>query len=221
MTFSIAGRCANTGMFGIAISTSNIGVGSRCAFALAGVGAVLTQHRSDPRLGPRGVALLQSGCSAQETVAALVASTVHADWRQLAAIDRDGRTAAFSGKNILSIRKEVEGKNCVAIGNIIANPDVPVAMAGAFEADAEDHIAERLLRALEAGLEAGGEKGPVRSAALLVVHEQSFPLVDLRIDAADQPIPALRALWEEYAPQMPGFVTRAIDPDNAGPASKA
>ena len=220
MTFSIAARCARTGMFGIGISTSNIAVGSRCAYAKAGVGAVLTQHRSDPRLGPRGIALLESGCNAEETVNAMVASTAHADWRQLAAIDSHSRTAAFSGRHIVSIKNEVHGQDCVAIGNIVANAGVPVAMARGFEADPGNHIAVRLLRALEAGLDAGGEIGPVRSAALLVVHDQSFPLVDLRIDAADEPIAALRSLWNEYEPWMEPFVLRAIDPDSAGQASR-
>src|SRR3954466_9514266 len=176
MTFSIAGRCARTGAFGLSISTSNISVGSRCVFARVGVGAVLTQNRTDPRLGPRGLDLLSSGCSAQETMDALVASSPHVAWRQLAAIDAQGRTAAYSGANITSIRNEVHGKDCVSIGNIIANPDVPVAIARAFERDPSGHLGERLMRALEAGLAAGGETGEVRSAALLVVHEQNFPL---------------------------------------------
>jgi len=215
MTFSIAARCARTGAFGLSISTSNIAVGTRCPFAKAKVGAVLTQHRTDPRLGPRGVRLLESGCSAQETIAALVASTPHVGWRQLAAIDPQGRTASYAGGNIGSIHNEAHGKDCIAIGNIIANPEVPVAMARAFEANPELHIAERVMRALEAGIGAGGEVGPVRSAALYVVHEQDFPLVDLRVDAHDQPIAALRMLWEEYVPWMDEFVVRAIDPERA------
>ena len=157
MTFSIAGRCARTGAFGLSISTSNISVGSRCPFAKPRVGAVLTQHRTDPRLGPRGLALLQSGCSAQETINALVASTPDIGWRQLAAIDAKGRTASYAGDRITSIRNEVHGRDCVAIGNIIANTDVPVAMVRRFERDPAAPLAERLMQALEAGLDAGGE----------------------------------------------------------------
>jgi len=215
MTFSIAARCARTGAFGLSISTSNISVGSRCPFARAKVGAVLTQHRTDPRLGPRGLDLLASGCSAQEAINALVASTPHIGWRQLAVIDPAGRTASYGGGNISSIHNEVHGKDCIAIGNIIANSEVPVAMARAFEADPGLHIGERVLRALEAGIGAGGENGPVRSAALYVVHEQDFPLVDLRVDAHDQPIGALRLLWEEYEPWADEFVVRAVDPERA------
>lgn len=215
MTFSIAGRCARTGAFGLSISTSNISVGSRCVFARPGVGAVLTQNRTDPRLGPRGLDLLGSGCSAQETIDALVASTPHIAWRQIAAIDAQGRSAAHSGANIKSIRNEVSGRDCVSIGNIIANPDVPVAMARAFERDPAAHLGERLMAALEAGLAAGGETGEVRSAALLVVHQHSFPLVDLRVDEADQPIAALRKLWTQYIPWVDEFVVRAVAPDRA------
>ncbi len=215
MTFSIIARCARTGAFGASISTSNIAVGTRCPFARSGVGAVLTQHRTDPRLGPRGLDLLASGCSAQETIDALVASTPHIGWRQLAAIDRAGRTASYAGQRITSIRSEVHGQDCVAIGNIIANDGVPGAMVRAFEADPALDLAERLMRALEAGEAAGGEIKEVRSAALLVVQTESFPLVDLRIDAADRPIAALRALWQEYIPWTDEFVLRAVDPDRA------
>jgi uncharacterized Ntn-hydrolase superfamily protein len=215
MTFSIAGRCARTGAFGLSISTSNISVGSRCPFAKPRVGAVLTQHRTDPRLGPRGLQLMQTGCSAQEAINALVASTPDIGWRQLAAIDAKGRTASYAGDRIASIRNEVHGSDCVAIGNIIANTDVPVAMARRFERDPAAPLAERLMQALEAGLDAGGELKAVRSSALLVVHEQDFPLVDLRVDAADAPIAALRALWQEYIPWVDEFVVRAIDPDKA------
>lgn len=217
MTFSIVGRCARTGQFGASISTSNIAVGTRCPFARRKVGAVLTQHRSDPRLGPRGLDLLSSGCTAQETVNALVGSSVDIDWRQLAVIDAAGRTASFSGRHIKSIKNEVHGKDCVAIGNILKNDTVPGAMVAAFEKDPGAPLAERLMRALEAGLAAGGERGPdpVRSSGLLVVHEESFPLVDLRVDAADEPIAALRSLWEEYIPWTEEFVLRAVHPDRA------
>ena len=103
MTFSLAGRCARTGMFGVAVTTSAIAVGSRCGFARAGVGAVLTQHRTDPRLGPVGIALLEAGKDAAATVRDLAQGTPDRDWRQLAAIDAAGGTAFFHGAHIRSI----------------------------------------------------------------------------------------------------------------------
>ena len=218
MTYSLAGRCTRTGMLGAAITTSSIAVGSRCVHARAGLGVVLTQHRTDPRLGPRGLMLLESGCDPAATIAALVASTPAAGWRQLAVLDRHGATAHFSGEHIVSKQGAVSGADCVAVGNILRDPGVPAAMVAAFSAQAGLGLPERLLAALEAGERAGGEIRAVHSAALLVVHEHSFPYVDLRVDAADTPIAALRALWEEYAPEADAFVERAIDPDKIGGA---
>ncbi len=80
-------------------------------------------------------------------------------------------------------------------------------------ANAAEHLAERLLRSLEAGLASGGEEGPVHSAALIVYHQQDFPLVNLRVDWDDEnPIKFLRKLWEDYRPQMGAYLQRAIDP---------
>src|ERR1700730_1601632 len=102
MTFSIIGRCARTGQIGVAVASPSIAIGARIAYCAAGVGAVLTQHRTDPRLGPRGLDLLRSGCSAQETVDALVASTSHAPWRQIAVLDCTGGAATFTGARTMA-----------------------------------------------------------------------------------------------------------------------
>ena len=214
MTFSVVGMCRQTGMFGAAVTTSSIGVGSRCPFARAGVGAVLTQHRTDPRLGPRGLELLAAGQSASQVMAALVQGNPTIGWRQLAVIDTQGETAYYHGDRISSIHAAAQGNAVCAIGNILRSEDVPQAMVEAFGQEPEAHLAERLLRALEAGLEAGGELKQVKSAALLVVHEQLFPLVDLRVELDPQPLVALRFLWELYLPQLELYVRRAIDPDS-------
>jgi uncharacterized Ntn-hydrolase superfamily protein len=215
MTFSLLGRCARTGQFGAAVTTSSIAVGTRVPFLAAGIGGVLTQHRTDPRLGPRGLDLLRSGCSADETVAALVASTPHHRWRQIAVMDRAGRTAHFDGERVKPERGVAHGPDVVALGNILSSGRVPAAMAAAFLAAPEAPLAERLVRALEAGEAAGGEHGDVTSACLLVVDRECFPYVDLRVDKDPRPLPLLRRLWEEYAPLADGFVQRAIDPEDA------
>ncbi|WP_426954684.1 DUF1028 domain-containing protein [Muricoccus radiodurans] len=215
MTFSLLGRCARTGQIGAAGATSNIGVGARIQHIAAGVGAVLTQHRTDPRLGPRGVALLRSGCSARETVDALVASTPHHGWRQLAALDARGGTAHFHGARVKPAHNHAHGRDCVAIGNILANDGVPAAMVAAFAADPGAPLADRLLAALAAGEAAGGEHGPVVSAVLEVHGAHDFPLADLRVDRAKDPIAELAGLWRDYAPQVEEFILRATDPDRA------
>ena len=214
MTFSLVGRCADSGQIGTAVATSSIAVGARCTWCEADVGAVNTQHRTDPRLGPRGLALLRSGCSAQQTLDALVASTPHAHWRQLAVLDAAGNTAAYSGARTKPEMSSASAQDVCAVGNILASALVPPAMMHAFQSDPSAPLAERLLHALEEGLAAGGEHVPVRSAHLLVVERESFPLIDLRVDWHDTPIAELRALWERYAPQVNDYLLRAVDPDD-------
>lgn len=215
MTFSLIGRCARTGQFGAAATTSSLAVGARVHAVAPRVGAVLTQHRTDPRLGPRGIALLRSGCTAEETVAALVASTPDHKWRQLAAIDAAGGTACFHGTKVKPESGAAHAKDVVAIGNILSSDKVPEAMADAFAVHPDLPLAERLVRGLEAGEAAGGEHGDVRSASLLVFGGHDFALVDLRVDGDPVPIRRLRALWEEYAPLVDAYVVRVVDPDHA------
>ncbi|MCY4451302.1 MAG: DUF1028 domain-containing protein [Immundisolibacterales bacterium] len=213
MTFSLVGMCRRTGMFGAAVTTSSINVGARCPWARAGVGAVLTQHRTDARLGPRGLDRLESGATAGEAIASLTRDDPTIGWRQLAVVDRGGGTAWYHGDRIASVHAAAEGDGCCAIGNIIRNDRIPAAMVEAFEAAPDEHLAERLLLAVEAGLAAGGEPRQVKSAALLVVDDQPFPLVDLRVELDRAPLAELRFLWEVYRPRMEVFVTRAVDPD--------
>jgi uncharacterized Ntn-hydrolase superfamily protein len=219
VTFSLLGRCARTGQLGACTATSDITVGARVLHAKALVGAVLTQHRTDPLLGIRALDLLETGCGASRTIDALVASTSHHAWRQLAVVDAEGRTAAFSGSRVQPPYAEEQGEGCVALGNMLVSQDIGPAMRKAFEAAEEEPLAERLLRALEAGEAAGGEQLATRSAALLVVGEHLFPLVDLRIDLSGRPVFDLRQAWTAYRPLVGEFVTRAIDPDHAGGAA--
>ena len=213
MTFSITGHCARTGMFGVAITTSSICVGSRCPHARAGVGAVATQNVTDPTLAARVFARLEAGDSAAEAVAAVMDGRAHADYRQLAVVDADGRTGHFTGAHILGINRVVEGEHCVAAGNLLSTREVPAAMCATFRAHPDAHLADRLLLGLEAGQAAGGEEGLVHSAALLVHHEQPFALVDLRCDWDDvAPVAVVRHLWTDYTPQMQPYLDRAVDP---------
>ena len=200
-------------MFGVAITTSSIAVGSRCPHARAGVGAVATQNITDPVLASLVFDAIESGMSAAEAVAVVTAKRDHIDYRQLMAVDANGSVGQFTGTEILGTNRVVEGAHCVAAGNLLSTDQVPVAMAGAFDASEGEHLAERLLRALEAGEAAGGEEGPVHSAALLVHHEQPFALVDLRCDWADDgPIAKLRQLWADFEPQMQPYLDRALNP---------
>ncbi len=216
MTFSIAGRCAKSGAFGVAITTSSIAVGARCPHARAGVGAAATQNVTDPNLGPMLLDLMSQGLSARDSIDSIIRNRPFIEYRQLTAVDSNGNSASWSGKNILGTHAVSEQRDCVAAGNLLKSATLPEVMTDAFAANASQHLAERLLRALEAGLASGGEEGPVHSAALIVHHEQAFPLVGLRVDWDDKnPVRVLRKLWEDYKPQMGAYLQRAIDPTRA------
>jgi len=215
MTFSLIGRCARSGQFGAVVTTSAVGVGARCPFARAGVGAVLTQHRTDPRLGPLGLDLLARGFTAQQALDAIVAATPHRHWRQLAVIDAAGTTAHYTGAQVRAAVSVAQGQDCVGLGNILRDEGVAPAMVAAFAADPALPLADRLVAAIQAGEDAGGETAPVVSAALLVVDRESFPFVGLRVDAHEAPLAELARLWALYAPTAEDYVRRAVDPDFA------
>jgi uncharacterized Ntn-hydrolase superfamily protein len=196
------------------ISSSSPAVAARCVHVRAGVGAVASQNVTDPALGPLVLEKLAAGMGADAALQAVTAGRPHIDYRQLLVVDRDGATAVHSGAQVLGVWGEAKGTDCAAGGNLLANLGVPAAMVAGFEA-ATGHLGERLMQALEAGLKAGGEAGPVRSAGLTVADRLTWPLVDLRIDWAHDPIGMLRAAWGVYAPQMQAYVQRATDPTQA------
>lgn len=212
MTFSLVARCARSGQFGMAISSSSPAVAARCSHVRAGVGAVASQNVTDPALGPLLLDALETGAPAAEALAAVTAGRAHLEFRQLLVVDRQGGTAIHSGPRVLGLWGEARGRDCAAGGNLLAAADVPQAMVAAFEA-AEGHLGDRLMAALQAGLAAGGEAGPVHSAGLKVADRLSWPLVDLRMDWVETcPIAALAAAWEVYRPQMAAYVDRAENP---------
>jgi uncharacterized Ntn-hydrolase superfamily protein len=145
----------------------------------------------------------------------MIEGGAYPEYRQLTVVDQDGRTAHHSGAKTLGRHAAAEGAGCVAAGNLLADPRVPGAMVNAYAADGSAHLAERLMRALEAGLAAGGEDSPVRSAGLYVVDRQVWPICDLRVDWHDDPIAELRQVWAVYRPQMADYLMRAIDPTQA------
>jgi uncharacterized Ntn-hydrolase superfamily protein len=202
-------------MLGTVVTTSSMAVGGRCAYAQANVGAVLTQHRTDPRLGPKMLERLRGGAAPAAILKDLEKSEVGIGWRQLAIIDTKGQAAFFNGGNIYSVFKGLVGRDCVAAGNILRNTEVVDAMVQSFEANEAQPLAERLMRAIEAGDAAGGELKQIKSAGLVVAHRESFPFVDLRVDLDPRPLVQLRFLWELYQPTADEYVVRAVNPDSA------
>lgn len=215
MTFSLVARCADTGMFGMVISSSSPAVAARCARARAGVGVVASQNITDPALGPRVLDMLAGGMTADAVIAALQ-GTPHLAFRQVLVVDRSGNSAVHSGTNVLGVWGEAKGANAAAGGNLLANPGVPTAMVETFQSS-NGHLGDRLIGVLQAGLAAGGEAGPVHSAGLLLVDRLTWPCADLRVDWSDDPIRDLAALWTLYKPQMAAYVQRAENPTQAPP----
>lgn len=215
MTFSLVARCADSGMFGVAISSSSPAVAARCSYARAGIGAVASQNITDPALGVRGLDLLQQGANSDEVVAILQRTGAHIDYRQVLVVDRDGKSAIHSGNNALGIWSEARANNVASGGNMLASEQVPQVICDAF-LSAKGHLGDRLVAAMQAGLQAGGEAGPVHSAGLKIVDKVSWPVADLRCDWTEAcPIENLANLWALYKPQLDAYVQRAIDPREA------
>ena len=215
MTFSIVARCSETGMFGVAVSSSSPAVAARCAYARAGVGAVASQNVTDPTLGVRALDLMALGADARQAVEVLRGSTEHMEYRQVLAVDAKGVSAIHSGPRALGTWAEASGANVACGGNLLASPDVPRKMVEAFEASS-GHLGDRIVAVMRAALAAGGEAGPVHSAGMKLVDKVSWPVADLRVDWTDGcPIEGLAALWDIYKPQLADYVTRALNPTAA------
>ena len=160
--------------------------------------------------------LIAKGSSPEQAVQMVTKARKFIDYRQLAVIDIKGRSASFTGSKTLSTNAVVSGDGCIAAGNLLISTEVPQAIADSFSKHSHLHLAERLLLALKAGLDAGGEEDSVHSAGIKVAHEHPWPLVDLRVDWADEdPINQLIDLWRDYEGQMMDYNTRAIDPRSA------
>ena len=215
MTYSIIGRCPRTGAFGGAISTSDLAVGSRCLRLSHGKGAFLSQHRTDSRLGDLGISLLSEGLDAENSVSRVSTSSDDIEWRQLGALDARGRAAVYHGRRMYSIYTHSIDTDCLALGNILDNDGVTDAMAAAFVAAEDAPLGDRLMLALEAGRDAGGEVlDPLQSAALRVTGEHGIDAMDLRIDISDgRAIEDLRALYAAYGDRSGLLRQVALEPD--------
>jgi uncharacterized Ntn-hydrolase superfamily protein len=212
-TFSIAARCARTGMLGAAVSTAVPGVGALCPFVGAGVGAVCTQSWVNPYLGIDGVRLMGEGKTAQQALDQLIAADPGREVRQLGMVDRDGGSAAWTGKDCTQWFGHITGPDFAVQGNMLVGEPTIRAMADAFVAGAALDLPERLIVVLEAGQAAGGDKRGRQSAALKVHHREDYPWLDLRVDEHRYPIAELRRVYEvarhQLLPFIAGMPTRA------------
>jgi uncharacterized Ntn-hydrolase superfamily protein len=212
MTYSIVARCAQTGRLGVAVATASVAVGARCPFATAGSGAVVTQNRTHPLIGPRALTLLEAGVSGDAAARQAAETFDFPEWRQVALVEASGRIGTYHGARCSGVHGEARGEAAVALGNLLRSKDVPAAALAGYEA-AFGTLEDRLLAGLVAGLAAGGEIKPLRSAALVVVDRDAFPYTHLRIDADDDPLRKLDELWREWQPVAETCRRWALDPD--------
>ena len=195
-TFSITARCERTGQFGVAVSTKVPAVGMLCPFAHAGVGAVATQSWVNPYLGIWGLELLSEGEEAEEVKNALLERDPDPAKRQFAVVDRWGNAAAHTGEESDTWRGHITGDNFAVAGNMLVGEETLHDMAATFQSSQGKPLVERLLLALQAGQDAGGDKRGRQSAAVKVVGEEEYPYLDLRVDEHPDPVPELRRVYE-------------------------
>jgi uncharacterized Ntn-hydrolase superfamily protein len=212
-TFSLIGRCERTGMFGIAIATSEMAVGSRCIHVAPGVGAIVTQASTNPKLGHLGLNLLRAGHSAPRVVEEIAASDSHVERRQLGCLDVSGLAAARTGEANKPWAGHRVERNVVVAANAVVGAGVAEAMLAAFRGSEALPLWERLLGALEAGKAAGGQPNGEVSSGLFVVDREPYALVDLRVDLHPSPVAELRRLADAYFPLVPYYNLRPRDPN--------
>jgi uncharacterized Ntn-hydrolase superfamily protein len=187
-------------------------VAARCAAVRAGAGAVCSQSTTDPRLREALLETMAGGAAASDALAALTARTGDIAYRQLAVVDAAGGSACYSGELALGDAADVCAPGAAAAGNLLADRGVPAAMLATFQDAAGASLGDRLLAALRAGLAAGGEVSPVRSAGMVIAESVPWPVTDLRVDWHDDPIGQLAGLWQIWQPQAESYVQRALRP---------
>lgn len=200
-TFSIVGRDPSTGELGIAVQSKFLSVGSVVPWASAEGGAIATQSYANTRFGPRGLELLRQGLSASEVLERLLENDPGKAQRQVGIVDREGRSATYTGEDCLPWAGGLAGPNYAAQGNILVSVATVQAMARTFQ-ETQGDLAHRLVEALDAGQQAGGDSRGRQSAALYVVKEAggygglSDRYIDLRVDDHPEPILELKRILE-------------------------
>jgi uncharacterized Ntn-hydrolase superfamily protein len=199
-TFSIAACDLGAGQWGVAVQSKFLAAASVVSWAEPGAGAVATQAYANPRYGPDGLALLREGAAAQDVVRRLTEADDGREHRQLGIVDREGRSATFTGSECFDWAGGRTGPGYAAQGNILVSAATVDALADTFEASEGRPLAERLLDCLAAAQEAGGDRRGQQAAGLLVVERDggyaglSDVVVDLRVDDHPTPIEELRRI---------------------------
>jgi uncharacterized Ntn-hydrolase superfamily protein len=207
-TFSVTARCQRTGELGIAVSTAAMCVGALVPYIRAGVGAVASQAFVNPYLGLLGLEFLESGMSASETVAELVRRDPGIGDRQVAVVDANDGAAAYSGDECIDWFGHSVGPGVAFAGNMLTGPETIDAMASSWRNTEDQDLVDRLLQAVQAGHQAGGDKRGHRSAAVRVLGAEDYAQVDLRIDDDPDPVGALVELYRVASADLLPIIKR-------------
>ncbi|MBT3372782.1 MAG: DUF1028 domain-containing protein [Rhodospirillaceae bacterium] len=210
-TFTAIARCPKTKRLGIATATRSLAVGSRVPFVQPRLGAVAIMAIADKRLGLMAQRLLQTGYKAQGVIEQLVIGDPYHEYRQLGVIDDDGFAAARTGTQNRDWAGHHVGENFIALGNVLQGEHILTAIEDGYNANPDDEIEDRLMAAIEAGRDAGGQKGGQRSAAILVYEDKEYARVDLRVDAHEEPVGEMRRVFDFYKPAIEYYVHRQVD----------
>lgn len=213
MTWSIVARDAETGAFGVAVSSRVVAVGALCPWFREGVGALSSQSYTSPVAGERALNAMAAGFDPEAAITQALADDQGRDWRQIHGINQHGLPHAYTGASCISWCGHWIGDGVSIAGNMLTGPQVLDATVAAWTTVVDTPFANRLLQALEAGQAAGGDKRGRQSAALKVTGAQAHAEVDLRVDEHADPVAELRRIfdlfWTERRPYMATLPTRA------------
>jgi len=203
MTFSIVARDPDKRAVGVAVQSKFVSVGSVVPFVSADAGAIATQSFANVEYGPDGLDLLRQGHDAESVIDTLTARDAEAESRQVGVVGRDGSVAAFTGEECFDVAGDIQGEMYTVQGNILENEETLTAMADAYE-ETEGGLPERLLAALHAGNEAGGDSRGEQSAAMYVAKPEggydggNDRWIDVRVDDHETPIAELERVFKLY-----------------------
>jgi uncharacterized Ntn-hydrolase superfamily protein len=217
VTFTILGYCKRTGKAGFCQSTSTPAVGWRISDIVPGKGVFTVQAHGDYRVLQLAKRLVASGLSPADAMNQLSGQDKFFQHRQVAILDFKGNAAVSTGAKARPWAGEIVGPDYVATGNVLVGKQVVQAMSDAFKASEKEELEERLMRAVEAGRDAGGQEEGQTSCALIVYAEHEFPVVNLRVDVSAEPIAEMRRIFDWYKPLIAYYIKRTLDPSSVEP----
>jgi uncharacterized Ntn-hydrolase superfamily protein len=206
MTWSILARDTE-GRFGIAIASRFFAVGALCAHTRREVGALSTQALMNPLYGPKGITELAAGKSPQQVIQSLIAADAGSAQRQIHVLPAQGAAAAHTGAECVEWCGHLQGEGFSVAGNMLAGPQVIEATASAYRASEGQPMAERLLAAMLAGEQAGGDKRGKQAAALRIQGDEDYLELDLRVDDHAEPLIELQRLYNKSLERFQPFVS--------------